>query len=87
MGVEQNDFWHLFTSNLPLTAQTQHVLCMFATPWVTNPGLTGKERLKAFPLQAFQQGDGGDVCVTFTAGFVFFLAEYAGHYTKQLFTG
>jgi hypothetical protein len=60
---------------------------VFTTTRVTHPGLTGKERLKAFALQAVQQGDGGYIGVSLTAGFVFVLAEYTGHHAKQLFTG
>jgi hypothetical protein len=54
---------------------------------VTHPGLTGKERLEAFALQAVQQGDGGYIGVAFTTGFVFVLAEHTGHHAKQLFAG
>ncbi|QBP87073.1 hypothetical protein FORC81_2310 [Escherichia coli] len=35
---------------------------------VAHTGLAGEERLKAFPLQIFQDGDGGNVRIPFTAG-------------------
>ncbi|STD21787.1 Uncharacterised protein [Enterobacter asburiae] len=82
MRIEQNNFRHLLTGNLPLPTQAQHVLCVLAATWVTHSGLTGKEGLKAFALQTIQQGYGGYICVSFTAGFVFVLAENTGHYTK-----
>ena len=66
MGVEQNNFRHLFADNLPLPTQAQHMLCMLTTPWVTHSGLAGKEGLKAFALQTVQQGYGGYVGVFFT---------------------
>ena len=58
MRVEQNNFRDLFAGNLPLPTQAQHVLCMLATPRVTNTGLAGKERLKALTLQIFKNGNG-----------------------------
>ncbi len=82
MGVEQDNFRHLFTGNLSLTTQAQHMLRMFTTTRVTNAGLTGKERLKALSLQTVQQRYGGNICVAFTTGSVFVLAEYAGHHAK-----
>lgn len=87
MGVKKNNFRHLFTGDLPLPTQAQHMFGVFPTLRVTNTGLTGKERLKALPLQAVQQGDGGYICVSFTTRFVFVLAEYAGYHAKQLLAG
>lgn len=87
MGVEQDNFRHLLTGNLPLPTQAQHMLSMFTTTGVPHTGLTGKEWLETLPLQAVQQGDGGNIGVAFTAGLVFVLAEYAGHHAKQLFAG
>ncbi len=87
MGVEKNDFRHLFTGDLPLPTQAQHMLRMFTTTRVTHAGLAGKERLEALPLQAIDQRDGGYIRVAFTAGCVFVLAEHAGHHAKQLFAG
>ena len=66
MRVEQNDFRDLLAGNLSLPTQAQHVLCVLAATWVTHSGLTGKEGLKAFALQAVQQRDGGYICVSFT---------------------
>jgi hypothetical protein len=60
---------------------------VFTTTRVAYPGLTGKERLEAFALQAVQQGDGGYIGITLTTGCVFVLAEYTGHHAKQLFAG
>lgn len=39
---------------------------------VADTGLTGKERIKAFFLQALKQGNGGNIGITVTAGFMFF---------------
>ena len=66
-------FRDLFTGNLSLPAQAQHVLCVFPTTRVTYPGLTGKEWLKAFALQAVEQGNGGYVGIAFATGLVFVL--------------
>lgn len=66
MGVEQNNFRDLFTGDLSLPAQTQHVLCVFPTIRVTYPGLTGKEWLKAFALQAVQEGDSRNIGISAT---------------------
>ena len=63
------------------------MLGVFATLRITHTGLTGKEWLEAFSLQAVQQGDGGYIGVAFTTGFVFVLTEYTGHHAKQLLTG
>ncbi|MOA64158.1 hypothetical protein D3C78_1901250 [compost metagenome] len=63
------------------------MLRMFTTTRISHAGLTGKERLKALALQTVQQRDGGYICVSFTAGFVFVLAENAGHHKKQFFAG
>jgi hypothetical protein len=71
MAVEQNDFRHLFTGNLAFTAQAQHVFCVFTFALVAHTGLAGEERLKAFPLQVIQQGDGGNAGIAFTAGCMF----------------
>jgi hypothetical protein len=60
---------------------------MFTTTRVTHAGLTGKEWLEAFSLQAVEQGDGGYIGITLTTGLVFVLTEYTGHHAKQLFTG
>ena len=58
MRVEQDDFRDMLTIYLPITTQTQHVFCVSPAARVTYAGLAGKEGLKAFPLQAFQYGDG-----------------------------
>lgn len=39
------------------------MLGVFATLRITHTGLTGKEWLEAFSLQAVQQGDGGYIGV------------------------
>ena len=41
--------------------QTQHMFGIFPAALVAHTGLAGEERLKAFPLQIFQDGDGGNV--------------------------
>lgn len=46
------------------STQTQHMLGVLPLAQVANLRLAGKERLKAFPLQAFEDGDGRDVGVT-----------------------
>ncbi|CAM7776967.1 hypothetical protein ESCOMMO032M_24200 [Escherichia coli] len=68
MGVQQDDFRDMLTIYLPITTQTQHVFCVSPAARVTYAGLAGKEGLKAFPLQAFQHGDGGNVRIPFAAG-------------------
>src|SRR5699024_544502 len=85
MGVEQDDFRDMLSVYLPVTAQTQHVLCVSPASRVTHAGLAGKERLKAFPLQAFQHGDGGEVCIVRAPGGVRILPENPGHMVHQLF--
>lgn len=65
MAVQENDFGDLFAGDLPLTPQTQHVLCVVAFIQVANAGLAGKERLEAFPLQIIKQCDGRDIRITF----------------------
>ncbi len=52
MTVEQNDFRNLMASQLTGTTQAQHVFGMLPLALVANLCLAGKERLKAFPLQA-----------------------------------
>lgn len=59
MGVQQDDFRDMLSVYLPVTAQTQHVFGVSPAARVAHTGLAGEEWLKAFPLQAFQYGDGG----------------------------
>ena len=61
MRVEQNNFRDMFSVYLSGPPQTQHVFCVSPAARVAHTGLAGEEWLKAFPLQAFQYGDGGDV--------------------------
>ncbi len=68
MGVQQDDFRDMLSVYLPVTAQTQHVFGIPPTALVATRGLAGEEWLKAFPLQIFQDGDGGNVRILFTAG-------------------
>ncbi|CAM6765378.1 hypothetical protein ESCOMMO056B1_24520 [Escherichia coli] len=68
MGVEQNNFRHMLTGYLSGPSQTQHMFGIFPAALVAHTGLAGEERLKAFPLQIFQDGDGGNVRIPFTAG-------------------
>ena len=60
MGVQQDDFRDMLSVYLPVTAQTQHVFGVSPAARVAHAGLAGEEWLEAFPLQAFQHGDGGD---------------------------
>lgn len=60
MAVEENDFRDLFTGNLALTPQAQHVLRVFTFVRVPHAGLAGKERLKPFALEVIKEGDGGN---------------------------
>ncbi|GCL75898.1 hypothetical protein ExPECSC048_04493 [Escherichia coli] len=87
MRVEQNNFRDMLSVYLPVTAQTQHVFGIPPAARVTYAGLAGEEGLKAFPLQAFQHGDGGDVCIVPAPGGVFIFPENPGHMVHQLFTG
>ncbi|CTW94675.1 Uncharacterised protein [Escherichia coli] len=68
MGVEQNNFRDMLTGYLSGPPQTQHVFCVFPAALVAHAGLAGKERLKAFLLQIFQDGDSGNVRIVFTSG-------------------
>ena len=68
MGVEQNNFRHMLTGYLSGPPQTQHMFGIFPAALVAHTGLAGEERLKAFPLQIFQDGDGGNVRIPLTAG-------------------
>ncbi len=68
MGVEQNNFRHMLTGYLSGPPQTQHMFGIFPAALVAHTGLAGEERLKAFPLQIFRDGDGGNVRIPFTAG-------------------
>ena len=45
----------------------------------------GEEWLKAFPLQAFQYGDGGNVRISFTAGSMPVFTENTGNIVHQFF--
>ena len=63
MTVEQNDFRNLMPGQLTGTTQAKHVFGVFPLALVANLCLAGKERLKAFTLQAFEDGDGRDVGV------------------------
>lgn len=83
MAVEQNDFWHLLTGDLPLTAQAQHVFGVLTLALVAHSGLAGKEWLKAFLLQAIKQCDGRDVGVAVRAGFVLVGTKYTGNMEHQ----
>ena len=84
MAVEQNDFRHLLTGDLPFTAQAQHVFRVLSLALVTHSGLAGKERLKAFTLEAIKQGNGRDVGVAIRAGFVLVSTKYTGYMGHQL---
>ncbi len=64
MAVKQNDFRYLMPGKLTGTTQTQHMFGVFPLALVTDLCLAGKERLKAFTLQAFEDGDGRDVGIT-----------------------
>ena len=64
MAVEQDDFRYLMPGKLTGTTQAKHVFGVFPLALVTDLCLAGKERLKAFTLQAFEDGDGRDVGVT-----------------------
>ncbi len=77
MRVEQNDFRDMFSGYLSVTAQAQHVLCIPGGP-VAHTGLAGEEWLKAFPLQTFQYGDGGDVRIVLASGRVFIFPKIPG---------
>ncbi len=78
MRVEQNNFRDMFSVYLSVTAQAQHVFCVSPAARVAHTGLAGEEWLKAFPLQAFQYGDGGDVRIVLASGRVFLFPEIPG---------
>ncbi|ESE13902.1 hypothetical protein HMPREF1621_05010 [Escherichia coli A25922R] len=85
MGVEQNNFRHMLTGYLSGPPQTQHMFGIFPAALVAHTGLAGEERLKAFPLQIFQYGDGGDVRIVLASGRVFLFPENPRHMVHQLF--
>ncbi|CAM6665430.1 hypothetical protein ESCOCK358B_25150 [Escherichia coli] len=85
MRVEQNNFRDMFSVYLSVTAQTQHVFGVFPAVRVTYAGLAGEEWMKAFPLQAFQYGDGGDVRIAFTAGGMPVFTENTRYMVHQFF--
>ncbi|KAF0859924.1 hypothetical protein Y888_08910 [Mixta calida B021323] len=74
MAVQQNDFRHLLAGDLPLSTQAQHVFSVLYLTLVAHTGLAGKERLKAFTLQVVEQGNGWDVGIALTTGFMLFFA-------------
>ncbi len=84
MGVEQNNFRHMLTGYLSGPPQTQHMFGIFPAALVAHTGLAGEERLKAFPLQIFRDGDGGNVRIPFTAGGVPVFQKYSGRGTSVL---
>ena len=85
MGVEQNDFRDMFSVYLSGPPQTQHVFCVSPAARVAHTGLAGEERLKAFPLQIFQDGNGGNVRIPFTAGDVPVFPKNTGYWAYQFF--
>ncbi|GDU25467.1 hypothetical protein BvCmsSINP032_02835 [Escherichia coli] len=85
MRVEQNNFRDMFSVYLSVTAQAQHVFCVSPAVRVAHTGLAGEEWLKAFPLQAFQYGDGGDVCIVPAPGGVLIFPENPGYIVPQFF--
>src|SRR5699024_12185360 len=85
MRVEQNNFRDMFSVYLSGPPQTQHVFCVSPAARVAHTGLAGEEWLKAFPLQAFQYGDGGDVRIVLASGRVFLFPENPRHMVHQLF--
>ncbi len=85
MRVEQNNFRDMFSVYLSGPPQTQHVFCVSPTARVAHTGLAGEEWLKAFPLQAFQYGDGGDVRIVLASGRVFIFPENPRHIVHQFF--
>ena len=85
MGVEQNNFRHMLTGYLSGPSQTQHVFGVSPAARVAHAGLAGEERLKTFPLQAFQYGDGGNVRIAFTAGGMPIFPKNTGYIVHQFF--
>ena len=85
MRVEQNNFRDMFSVYLSVTAQAQHVFCVSPAARVAHTGLAGEEWLKAFPLQTFQHGDGGNVRIPFTAGSMPDFTENTGNIVHQFF--
>ena len=57
----------MLTGYLSGPPQTQHVFGVSPAARVAHTGLAGEERLKAFLLQIFQDGDSGNVRIVFTA--------------------
>ncbi|KEM36199.1 hypothetical protein AD21_2195 [Escherichia coli 6-319-05_S4_C2] len=85
MRVEQNNFRDMFSVYLSGPPQTQHVFCVSPATRVAHTGLAGEERLKAFPLQIFQDGNGGNVRIPFTAGGVPVFPKNTGYMAYQFF--
>ncbi len=78
MGVEQNNFRDMLSVYLPVTRRRSMCLCIPGGP-VTHTGLAGEEWLKAFLLQIFRDGDGGNVRIVFTAGGMSVFPKYSVH--------
>lgn len=87
MAVEEDNFGHLVPVELSGTPQAQHMFCVLTPALVAYAGLTSKEGFKSFALQTVEEGDGRDIRVTVTAGFMLFFAEHAGDVAHQLFAG
>ena len=83
MAVKQDDFWHLFASDLAFATQAQHVFGVLSLALVPHACLAGKERFKTFLLQAIKQCDGRDVGVAVRAGFVLVVTKYTGNMEHQ----
>lgn len=85
MTVQQDDFGDLWTADLSGTTQTQHVLRMLPPALVPHAGLAGEERLEAFALKTFQNGNSGEKRVSFTARCMSVFTENTGYIAYQFF--
>lgn len=87
MAVKQDDFWHLFASDLAFATQAQHVFGVLSLALVPHACLAGKERLEAFALQVIEKGNCRNVGIAIATGFMLFFAEDAWHIMRQFVAG
>ncbi|MNI59335.1 hypothetical protein D3C73_1144930 [compost metagenome] len=87
MAVKQNNFWYLFTGDLSLATQAQHVFGVISLALVSDSSLARKEWLKTFTLQVIKQSNSRNVCVPIAAGFMLFFAEHTWHVMRQFVAG
>jgi hypothetical protein len=84
MRIDEDDLKGFQVLNLAVRAQPEHMLGKLGFPFNARTGLSGHERLEAFPSEAGQNLAGGDVGVPVRPGFVFAGCEDAGGHPEKL---